>query len=178
MSKRHLSRVAILSPLVGCALLTGLHGCSDGETSERGTSGADAATGASPPVLTPGAGGVAVACQSSATCGADEACCVVYSDTQEDFCVPRADAGSCASQAVPTALATCDDDDDCAALGQPGTVCCGTPRSSVEFERIACVAPELCTGAGVRLCDGTKRGCPPGKTCQAGTLSAPLWECR
>ena len=143
MKTSHVAPFAVLSPLVAYALFVLASGCSDAGSSGGSSSGADASTGAAGPVLTPGAGAVAVACQSSATCGADEGCCVVYSDTQEDFCAARADAGACASQVDRTVRVTCDDDDDCVALGQPGTVCCGTPRSSTELERTACVSPEL-----------------------------------
>jgi hypothetical protein len=65
---------------------------------------------------------------------------------------------------------TCDDDDDCIALGKVGNVCCGSlvPNGKTYYLGAAtCVLPESCVAHDeVRRCDRSIAGqCPPGKLC-------------
>jgi hypothetical protein len=112
-----------------------------------------------------------VACDEPSACGDREACCIVYGN-HADFCVKNDE--DCTYRESVLIVQRCDDETDCAALGAPGTVCCGTIENGL-YRSIACVAREQCKG--VILCDAELQKCPEGKVCQKAPYSSDTWEC-
>ncbi len=122
-----------------------------------------------------------IACQATATCAVShQACCIVYGGAA-DYCFDAAVPSDCAFGNSFVVARPCDDDKDCADLGKPGTVCCGSTVSSDGtggYTTIECVPPAACTGGNrVRLCDSFEKACPGGGTCKSSTNSVNAWEC-
>jgi hypothetical protein len=115
---------------------------------EDASVGVDAGSDALPPHIDPG-----IACaQADCNPGAHEVCC--RRGTQE----PYEYACSSAPCAMNALTIPCDDDSDCAALGQSGTVCCmDYSQASFIVTAVSCRAASECTLAQSRapVCDPT-----------------------
>jgi len=102
-----------------------------------------------------------------------ETCCMQNSNNLPDFCVGGSGQPTqCASDKATVTVLECDDGEDCALAGKPGTVCCAQARtfdidpSIPVWAAIRCLAPSSCRAPDSDVfCGQNGADCPPGKTC-------------
>jgi len=120
-----------------------------------------------------------VACQALTCALGREVCCRrATAATSSLACAAPADCAG-AGEDAPLAV-TCDDADDCAAMGRPATVCCGDyvvdAQRRPRVRSVACIAPRECLepqGRVVLCGDGRDAQCPPGTRCEVSQVAIP-----
>ena len=113
-----------------------------------------------------------IACSMEQCEPGPEICCMQNSIDLPDFCVGPGHPPRCTSDKATVTELECDDGEDCAKAGKPGTVCCAEARTfDIDptlpvWARIRCVAPSNCVAADYDVfCGSNEADCPPGKTC-------------
>jgi hypothetical protein len=165
-----------LLALVSCGgEFTSTGGDPDGGLDDASPQGSkDAATpDRASPIDSPINPNATIACSTAPCEPGPETCCMQNSNDLPDFCVggPNQPAQCTSDKATVTVIA-CDDAEDCAKAGKPGTVCCAEARTfDIDpnlpvWARIRCVAPANCVAPDDDVfCGSNQADCPPGKTC-------------
>lgn len=136
------------------ACILGLAACSSTSTNENGSGGAAGAGGAT----------AGIQCGGPACSAVDEKCC--FSKT--DVAINGTECTSKSNVCNPgTHTLQCNDQSDCEAAGNPGTVCCATLAGACDnfkescIDSAQCVLPANCGSSSVILCDpAAKDACP------------------